>query len=32
MHQYDFLHCYFADYSGELQPDAEIEELRFIDG
>ncbi|ENO1175231.1 NUDIX domain-containing protein [Vibrio vulnificus] len=26
------LTCYFAEYSGELQPDAEIEELRFIDG
>ncbi|MFA0570642.1 NUDIX hydrolase [Vibrio gallaecicus] len=25
------LTCYFAEYSGELQPDAEIEELRFID-
>lgn len=26
------LTCYFADYSGELLPAAEIEELKFIDG
>ncbi|MDV5170072.1 NUDIX domain-containing protein [Photobacterium rosenbergii] len=26
------LTCYFADFSGELLPDAEIEELKFIDG
>lgn len=25
------LTCYFADYQGELEADAEIEELRFID-
>ncbi|EEY45309.1 MutT/nudix family protein [Vibrio mimicus VM223] len=26
------LTCYFADFSGELLPAAEIEELKFIDG
>ncbi|PFG56396.1 NUDIX domain-containing protein [Vibrio sp. ES.051] len=26
------LTCYFADYSGELLPAAEIEEQKFIDG
>ncbi|EKF9220179.1 NUDIX domain-containing protein [Vibrio cholerae] len=26
------LTCYFADFSGELHPAAEIEELKFIDG
>lgn len=26
------LSCYFADFTGELCPDAEIEELKFIDG
>ena len=26
------LTCYFADFSDELLPDAEIEELKFIDG
>ena len=25
------LTCYFANYSGELQPDAEIEQLEFVD-
>lgn len=25
------LTCYAAEYSGELRPDAEIEELRFVD-
>ncbi|GIU40746.1 DNA mismatch repair protein MutT [Shewanella sairae] len=25
------LTCYFADFSGELQPDAEIEQLEFVD-
>ncbi|WP_299801742.1 NUDIX domain-containing protein [uncultured Shewanella sp.] len=25
------LTCYFADFSGELQPDAEIEQLEFLD-
>lgn len=24
------LTCYFADFSGELKPDAEIEELRYL--
>ncbi|EGQ7787881.1 NUDIX domain-containing protein [Vibrio cholerae] len=26
------LTCYFADFSGELHPASEIEELKFIDG
>ncbi|MFS1506526.1 NUDIX hydrolase [Vibrio lentus] len=26
------LTCYLADYTGELAPDAEIEELKFVDG
>ncbi|MGR5129876.1 NUDIX hydrolase [Photobacterium swingsii] len=26
------LTCYVAEYSGELSPDAEIEELKFVDG
>lgn len=26
------LTCYVADYTGELSPDAEIEELKFVDG
>ncbi|MGR5142612.1 NUDIX hydrolase [Photobacterium sp. DNB23_23_1] len=26
------LTCYTSDYKGELQPDAEIEELKFVDG
>ncbi|CAH7187704.1 NUDIX hydrolase [Vibrio chagasii] len=26
------LTCYAADYTGELSPDAEIEELKFVDG
>ncbi|MCW8330141.1 NUDIX domain-containing protein [Photobacterium sp. SDRW27] len=26
------LTCYFSDFNGGLLPDAEIEELRFIDG
>ncbi|MEZ8859959.1 hypothetical protein AB6E85_08325, partial [Vibrio sp. 10N.247.311.51] len=26
------LTCYLADYTGELSPDAEIEELKFVDG
>lgn len=26
------LTCYLSEYSGELQPDAEIEELKFVDG
>ena len=25
------LTCYFADYSGEMSPEAEIEELKFVD-
>ncbi|GIU07309.1 MULTISPECIES: NUDIX domain-containing protein [unclassified Shewanella] len=25
------LTCYFADFTGELQPDAEIEQLEFVD-
>ena len=25
------LTCYFADFGGELQPDAEIEQLEFVD-
>ena len=24
--------CYLAEYAGELSPDAEIEELKFVDG
>ncbi len=26
------LTCYLAGYTGELAPDAEIEELKFVDG
>ena len=26
------LTCYVADYTGELSPDAEIEEIKFVDG
>lgn len=26
------LTCYFSDFNGDLLPDAEIEELRFVDG
>lgn len=26
------LTCYFSDFNGDLLPDAEIEELKFVDG
>ncbi|MGF1734210.1 NUDIX hydrolase [Photobacterium satsumensis] len=26
------LTCYFSEYSGELQPDAEIAEFKYVDG